>query len=84
MTQQHVVCNKEADIAVIKSDVASIKGDIYVIRKSLLGNGVPGLTTRTAKVEQAISIVAWIGGAMFTAVLGGVVTIAIKVFGGHS
>ena len=66
----HVVCNKEADIAVIKSDVAGIKIDVSAIRNSILGNGHPGLTTRTANLEQTVKAGVWLAGVVVVAIIG--------------
>jgi len=70
---QHVICNKEADIAVIKSDVSGIKSDVAAIKSSILGNGHPGLTTRTANLEQTVRAGVWLAGVVVVAVVGLVV-----------
>ena len=70
MSLAHVVCNKEADIAVIKSDVSGMRSDVADIKKCLLGNGVPGLTTRTAKLEQAQTAALWFAGIIIVAIVG--------------
>ncbi len=70
MLSEHVVCNKEADIAVIKSDVSGIKSDVSDIKHSILGNGQPGLATRTAKLEQAVGAGVWLAGVVVIAVIG--------------
>lgn len=67
---EHVICNKEADIAVIKSTVAAMSSDLSDIKHSLMGNGQPGLNTRTAKIEQVVSAGIWLAGVIVVAVIG--------------
>jgi len=80
MSQQHVVCNKEADIAVIKADVGTMKDDIKAIKASILGNGAPGLTTRAAKLEQSVGAITWVGGTLFISVSSAVIALIFEVF----
>jgi hypothetical protein len=37
--EQHIICNKEADIATIKSDVGHIKLTLDRLDHAILGNG---------------------------------------------
>ena len=67
---QHVICNKEADIAVIKDGVGRMEADIASIKAHLVGNGTPGLITRTAKIEQVVSAGIWLAGVVVVAIIG--------------
>ena len=77
--KSHVICNKEADIAVIKNDVATIRSDMSAIKSSIIGNGVPGLMTRTAKLEQLAGGAVWLAGVMVVTVLGLIVDFVRRV-----
>ena len=68
--QQHVICNKEADIAVIKATVSAIERDVLTIKTSIVGNGHPGLSTRTANLEQTVKAGVWLVGVVVVAVIG--------------
>jgi hypothetical protein len=71
---EHVICNKEADIATIKSDVSHIKGTMDRLDHAILGNGQPGLMTRAAKLEQIAAVLIWVsatmGGALIVLIVG--------------
>ena len=68
--QTHVICNKEADIATIKSGVETMGKDISEIKAHLVGNGTPGLITRAAKLEQIASAGIWLAGVVVVAIIG--------------
>lgn len=80
MSMEHVICNKEADIATIKSDVSHIKSTMDRLDHAILGNGQPGLMSRAVKMEQVISMLVWATGACVTAVLGLAVNLAMSYF----
>lgn len=71
--QEHVICNKEADIAVIKTKVDKIDTTLDRLDHAILGNGQPGLLTRMAKMEQIAAILIWVS----TAVTGTLITIVV-------
>ncbi len=74
MSQEHVICNKEADIATIKGDVAHIKITMDRLDHAILGNGQPGLMTRAAKLEQIAAILIWVSTAVTGTLIGLIVT----------
>ena len=69
MSMEHVICNKEADIATIKADVGGIKSDVSDIKHAIMGNGQPGLKTVVAKQGQIVDALVWITGACITSIL---------------
>lgn len=72
--EQHIICNKEADIATIKSDVGHIKLTLDRLDHAILGNGSPGLVTRCAKLEQIANILIWVSTAIGGTLIGLVIT----------
>ena len=44
-----------SDIAVLEAELCNIKDEIKELRKTILGNGQPGLTTKQAQLEQRLS-----------------------------
>jgi len=55
-------CDKEAEIAVIKTKVENVESKINEIHKVLVGNGKPGIVTRMDKQEGALNAIKWIVG----------------------
>ena len=70
----HVICNKEKDIATLVSDVGHIKATLDRLDHAILGNGTPGLMTRAAKLEQIAAILIWASSLITGTVVGLVVT----------
>lgn len=77
----HVICNKEADIATIKADVTGIKSDVSDIKHALMGNGQPGIKTELAKQGQVVNALVWFTGATVSATLGLIVTLIVQWVG---
>ena len=80
---EHVICNKEADIAVMRSDITGIKSDMSEIKHAILGNGQPGIKTELAKQGQVISALVWFVGVCLTAIVGVVSTLIIQAKVSH-
>ena len=74
MAIEHVICNKEADIATIKGDVGHIKATLDRLDHAILGNGSPGLVTRCAKLEQIAAVLIWASSLITGTVVGLVIT----------
>ena len=75
--EQHIICNKEADIATIKGEVSSIKEATVRIETKLddqykhmyVGNGSPSFASTLNSHEQFILAAKWAICALITAVL---------------
>lgn len=71
---QHVICNKEADIATIKTKVDNMEAILTRLDHAILGNGQVGLVTRCAKLEQIAAILIWASSLITGTVVGLVIT----------
>jgi hypothetical protein len=64
-------CKHEVDLALIRTHSENTAKDVAEIKKCLLiGNGVPAMTTRIAKIEQIVNGGLWLAGAIVLSVIG--------------
>jgi len=55
-------CQKEVEIAILKSHYGEIKGDINEIKKSLLGNGKQGILADINQAKGAVGMFKFLAG----------------------
>lgn len=80
------VCKHEADIAVLQTDLATIKSDVresketvQQIYKILNGNGSPGIVSRVAILEDQHRTQPTIKTVMVYGTVGGGLTVALSI-----
>lgn len=61
-----------------KKDIDDIKGDLKEVRNKLFGNGGKGV----AYIVENNSIILKINSAILTVILGAIISLAFKIFGG--
>jgi len=76
------MCEKAAEIAVMASDVSTIKSDIHEMKHAIIGNGQPGIKTIVAKHDQLLTGIMWAVGLIGTSVAGIAVALISQFLGG--
>lgn len=70
----HAVDEIKTSIAVFTERIDGLERTAKENKESIKGNGKPGLETRTTLLEKQMNLVSWIGGALFLAILGDIMT----------
>ena len=68
----------KTSIAVFAGQIESLQGTAKENKEAIKGNGKAGLETRTTLLEKQMNLISWIGGVLFLAIIGDIMTLILN------